>query len=303
MEYQNLNLYHIFYVTAQNGSISAAARELYISQPAVSKAVSRLENILGTALFSRTSRGVRLTFEGQMLYEQLDKGFQAIAQGEESLRRSTENGAGELSIGAGTTLSKYVLLPYLKAFIRENPNIKISFSCQPTNATVEGLKQGTVDIGLIADTGKTESLSFYPIQEIQDAVVTSREYLDALKQQAGITGALKKEDTAKILSHATMFVLDRNNATRQYMEKYLMLHGLSAKQQIEISSLELLIEFAKMGLGVSCIIGSFAARELEEGSLIQLPLPSPVPPRKIGFACKSKAKPSVPVQKFLQLIK
>ena len=90
MENQNLNLYYIFYITAGCGNISLAAKELFISQPAISKAISKLETNLGCVLFTRNSRGVKLTGEGELLYKQLDTAFHAISQGEETLKRNGE---------------------------------------------------------------------------------------------------------------------------------------------------------------------------------------------------------------------
>lgn len=76
-----LNLYHIFYTVARCGNISAAAKKLYISQPAVSKSISRLEESFASPLLIRSSRGVTLTENGQLLYKHLDTAFQAIRQG------------------------------------------------------------------------------------------------------------------------------------------------------------------------------------------------------------------------------
>lgn len=139
---QNLNLYHIFYTVAKCRNISGAARQLFISQPAISKAISRLEQNLDTTLFLRSSRGVRLTETGELLFRQVESAFQAISQGEEQLRKVQELGMGHLSIGVSTTLCKYVLLPHLSLFTRENPHIQISISCQSTYQTMEALEKG-----------------------------------------------------------------------------------------------------------------------------------------------------------------
>ena len=120
-----LNLYYIFYIVAECGNISAAAKKLFISQPAVSKSISKLEEEFPTPLLIRSSKGVKLTETGEILYKQLENAFQAIKQGEEMIRNFAQTGAGSLSIGVSTTLCKYMLMSYLKGFIAENPNIKI----------------------------------------------------------------------------------------------------------------------------------------------------------------------------------
>ena len=79
---ENLSLYHIFYVTGKTGSISGAAKELYISQPAVSRAVQKLEHNLNTLLFKRNSRGVALTSDGKILFEKIQAAFELVGEGD-----------------------------------------------------------------------------------------------------------------------------------------------------------------------------------------------------------------------------
>ena len=302
MENQNLNLYYIFYVTAGCGNISLAAKELFISQPAISKAISKLETNLGCVLFTRNSRGVKLTVEGEVLYKQLDTAFHAISLGEETLKRNGELGVGELSIGVSSTLCKYILLPYLKDFVHENPYVKVSISCQSTNETIEALENGTLDIGLIGETDRMEHLDFLPLTEIQDTFVTTKEYMDFLCKKTGLTYPVKGKEANKLLSNATLLLLDQNNITRQYIDKYMILQDINAEQQLEVTSMDLLIEFAKIGLGVACVIEGFVKTELENGSLIPFPLKASIPTRKIGLAMKNKMSPTVSMQKFIELV-
>ena len=278
---QNLNLYHIFYTVAKCRNISGAARQLFISQPAISKAISRLEQNLNTTLFLRSSRGVRLTETGEILFRQVESAFDAICQGEEQLRKVQELGMGHLSIGVSSTLCKYVLLPYLSRFTRENPHIQISISCQSTYQTMEALEKGTVDIGLSGENERMEKLVFYPVQEIEDIFVCTRRYLENLCKRVSFPG---KPSAGDLISHATLMLLDKENITRQYMDKYLFSEGISAAQILEVTSMDLLIDFAKIDLGIACVIESFVREELESGRLIRLAMPVSVPVRKVGFA-------------------
>ena len=118
---QNLSQYKIFYEVAKAGNISKAAKELYISQPAISKAISKLEDSLGLSLFTRSSRGVQLTSEGEILFEHTREAFDALDRGEQELKRIQEFDIGHLRIGVSNTLCKYILLPYLKTFIDQYP--------------------------------------------------------------------------------------------------------------------------------------------------------------------------------------
>lgn len=284
-----------FYTVAKCRNISGAARQLFISQPAISKAISRLEQNLDTTLFLRSSRGVRLTETGELLFRQVESAFQAISQGEEQLRKVQELGMGHLSIGVSTTLCKYVLLPHLSLFTRENPHIQISISCQSTYQTMEALEKGTVDIGLIGENDRMDKFHFHPVQEIRDVFVCTQRYLDNLCKRVSFSGSPSSRD---IISHSTLMLLDKENITRQYMEKYLVKEEITAAQTIEITSMDLLIDFAKIDLGIACVIEDFVQEELDTGKLISLPLPVSVPSRKVGFAYLKNQTCSATAEKF-----
>lgn len=294
---QNLNLYHIFATVAKCRNISGAARELYISQPAISKAISRLESNLNTPLFVRSSRGVKLTEAGEILYHQLETAFSAISQGEEYLRKIQELGMGHLSIGVSSTLCKYVLLPYLSRFTKENPHIQISISCQSSYQTLHALENSSVDVGLVGEFDKQEKLDFLPLMEIQDCFVCTQRYLDNLKKRVSLS---EVSDSTEVLSHATMMLLDKENITRQYMEKYMLSEHITAFQILEATSMDLLIEFARIDLGIACVIKSFVQDDLDSGKLVELPLSLAIPPRRIGLAVLKNAAKTTALNKFIE---
>ena len=146
---QNLSLYQIFYVTARHGNISHAAKELFISQPAISKSIRKLEEALQVPLFTRSSRGVALTEDGKLLYEQVQEAFRSIDLAEETLRHRHALGISQLRIGVSTTLCRYILLPYLQRFIQEYPHVKVTIHCQSSYQTIELLENRQIDLGLI----------------------------------------------------------------------------------------------------------------------------------------------------------
>lgn len=294
-----LNLYHIFHTVARTGNISLAAKELYISQPAVSKSISRLEELLNTTLFYRSSRGVSLTAEGALLAEQLQKAFDSISYGEEQLRKINELGIGQITIGVSTTLCKYVLLPYLKRFTQENPHIRVSIACQPTMETVRNLQNGSIDIGLIGDVPDKKELTFQPVMEIQDEFITTERYLQNLSTRLGVEKAqLFEKNNALLWKNGTFLMLNGENISRRYIDGYLMEEKIELSQSIEISTMDLLIEFARIDMGIACVIGNFIEKEFDGKALTKLPLAVPIPKRKIGFAWKKQTVPAVSVQKF-----
>lgn len=276
---QNLSQYKIFYEVAKAGNISKAAKELYISQPAISKSVSKLEDSLEVALFSRNSRGVQLTEEGKLLYNHIQSAFEAIGRGEQELKRIKDFHIGHLRIGVSNTLCKYILLPYLKGFIEKYPHIKITIESQSTSHTVHMLEQQQIDLGLIAEPTNRRPLLFQPVMDIQDIFVATKAYLENLY--------LREGRQADLFKTGTILLLDKNNMTRKYIDEYLNEAQIVPNQLLEVTTMDLLIEFTKIGLGIGCVIKEFVQEELDRGDLVQLPLESIIKKRTIGFAYHS----------------
>jgi len=232
-----LSSYRIFMEVAKHGSMSKAASTLYISQPAISKSIQKLEEHLNTILFLRTSKGMQLTPEGQLLYEQASVAFQALNNAEEELQHRHTLGMGQLRIGVSTTLCKYLLLPYLKQFIQDNPNIQISIRCQATNDTLKLLESDQIDIGLIGEPENANDLQFHNLLEIQDVFVATEHYLKHL-QERGVA-------PSEILTSATLMLLDKQNMTRQYIDDYLEENHIHVTDSIDVSNLDLLLNSPK----------------------------------------------------------
>ena len=292
---QSLSCYRIFYTVAKTGNISKAAKELYISQPAISKSIQKLEESMNCELFRRSSRGVSLTEEGELLYSHVKVAFETLALGEDRLRNSIELGVGHLKIGVSSTLCKYMLLPYLKEFIKLYPHINISITCQSTNDTLKLLEENKIDVGLIGKPESLKNIDFYYLAEIKDIFVATKDYLRNLKAR-GV-----KED--RILQSSTIMLLDKNNMTRQYIDDYLQENHIVVQDSIDISSMDLLIEFAKISVGVACVIREFVKKELADGSLIEIPLGFPIHKREVGFAYKKAVKPSKSLELFVDFYK
>lgn len=291
---QNLSLYHVFNSVAETGNISRTAKQLYISQPAVSKAIHSLEVNLHTTLFTRSSRGVKLTIEGKLLYDHTRKAFELIHQGEENIKQIHELGIGHLKIGVSTTLCKYLLLPYLNPFIKENPHIRITIENQSTSHTLKQLEDGTLDIGLVAKPENKKAFHFISLGEIEDIFVATTSYLNNLKL---------RENSSDIFSAANILLLDEENVSRKYIEDYFKTNHIELKQVLEVSNMDLLIEFAKTGLGAACVIRDFVASELSEGSLVQIPLKTPINKREVGFSYSKNAFLSDSLLKFITFIR
>lgn len=288
----NLNLYYIFYTVALHKNISGAAKELYISQPAISKAISKLEQSLDVILFHRSSRGVTLTMEGELLFTQVQTAFSAIRHGEEQLKKVNELGISQISIGVSITLCKYVLLPYLQQFVKDNPHIKVTITCHPTMETLRDIDNSVTDIGVVGIPSLPNGLTYIPFREIQDTFVTTDRYLENLKIRVG-------NDWKAILNNATFMMLNKENISRKYVDMYLSSHQITMDNIIEINTMDLLIELAKIDLGIACVIKDFVKDELDDHTLTEVNLGRAIPKRKLGLVYKDDTIMTNAMKKFI----
>ena len=290
---QNLSQYKIFYEVAKAGNISKAAKELYISQPAISKAISKLEDRLGLSLFTRSSRGVQLTAEGEILFEHTGEAFDALERGESELKRIQEFDIGHLRIGVSNTLCKYILLPYLKTFIDQYPHMKVTIESQSTAQTLTRLEQQKIDLGLVAEPSVRRDLAFIPVMDIQDIFVTTPSYLENLYLREG-------QDT-NIFETGNIMLLDTSNMTRHHVDEYMSDNNIIPRQVLEVTTMDLLIEFAKIGLGIGCVIKELIQKELDNGILVEIPLEIPIHRRTIGFSYHP-ANQALALRTFLEFL-
>ncbi|MFR8165340.1 MAG: LysR family transcriptional regulator [Enterocloster sp.] len=283
---QHLSQYRIFYEVARCGNISRAAKELYISQPAISKAIGKLEESLGTRLFLRNSRGVQLTPEGNVLFQHVAAAFDSLSRGEKELKRIHDFHIGQLKIGVSNTLCKYVLLPYLKSFVEKYPHVNITIESQSTAHTLEMLEARKIDIGLVAEPRARRGLNFTPVMEIHDGFVCTPAYMENL--------TLREGPAPDIFKTGNIMLLDRSNMSRKHLDTYLSDRDIEVNQLLEVTDMALLIEFARIGLGIACVILDFVSDDLKNGTLMEVPLDAPIPRRVIGFACPPQDQSQTP---------
>ena len=273
---QNLSTYRIFFEVAKQGNISKAAESLYISQPAISKTIVRLEDNLNVKLFKRNSRGVSLTEEGEVLFRHVQEAIHHIEEAENALQKMKDYHIGHLDIGASTTLCRYILLPYLKKFMEEFPNIQINLKNQDSAKNIQVLEAQDIDIALVAiPKHLSPNQKVILEQEVEDIFVASPKYIENLKALHG--------NNFPLFQNATVMLMDDKNVSRHYIDMYIRENQLDFKQIIALNTMDLLIDFAKIDMGISCVIRSFVEKDLENGSLVQIDIAPPIPRRKIGF--------------------
>lgn len=287
-----LELYKIFNEVAKSKSFSKAAKKLYMTQPAVSQAIMQLESELKIRLFTRTPRGVVLTEEGNLLFEYTNSAISLINTGEEKIKDTKDLKIGELKIGVGDTISRYFLLPYLEKFHKSYPNIKLKIINRTTMELCELVKSGEIDIAICNLPIEDKSLNIEKCKDIQDIFVYGHKYkkLD------------KKPTTYEELIEYPMILLDSRSRSRQYVERYLLSKGIKINPEIELGSHDLLLEFAKIGLGFACVVKEFSDNYLSNNSLWEVNLIAPIPKRSIGICSLKGVSLSPASERFIDYL-
>lgn len=266
----NLAKYKIFLSVAECESISKAAIQLYISQPAVSITIKKPEESLNTTLFIRKPKGVTLTENGKILYDSVKQAFNLLSDTEQILKSSKNT--GHLRIAASNVLCKYFLMPYLKAFIHQYPNTDVSITCTSSSDACSMIEKCNIDLALVAkpdNLGKSQYHSLGIIEYIFVCTPAYRNKFDCSNDE--------------IFQYGNIMLLNKDNGSRTHINNYYAKNNIIPSHILEVNDMDMLIEFAKMGIGISCVVKQFVEHGLNSSSLIELNLTNPIPPREIGF--------------------
>ncbi len=268
----NLEQYRTFFYTVKYGNISKAAEQLYITQPAVSRSIQQLEDSLHCTLFFRTSKGVKLTPEGEILFKYIEQAFNFISAGENRIKDINHLLEGEVRIGVSDTICKYYLVPYLKLFKTLHPGIKVNVICPTTPGIISLLKAGKIDFGIINLPYGDDQLNFQNIIKVQDCFVAGDKYSFLSKQM---------QPLKEIVRHP-LLLLEKSSNSRAFINKYFKANSTEAVPDFELGNIDLLLQFAKYDFGIACVIRNFIEDELEKGTLYEIKPLEKIPPRYIG---------------------
>ena len=289
----NLEYYKIFYYVASCHSVTAAAKELCISQPAVSQGLKALETALGARLFHRTSKGVSLTNEGEVLFTYIKNGVEQIQLGEQKLNELLNMTTGEIRIGASDMTLKFYLLPYLQRYHQLYPDIKVTVTNAPTPQTIEHLYEGRIDFGIVSNPLEVrENLSVMPVREIRDVFVAGKQFWRY------------KQKMLSYLDLETMPIicLEPHTSTRKYVDDFLLQNHVTLEPEFELATSDMIVQFARQNLGIGCVVEDFAKEYIDAEELFVLQFDKQIPPRQICVVHDERLPLSIAAGRMMELL-
>ena len=287
-----LELYRVFKEVAETGNISLAAKNLYISQSAVSQSIKQLEVALQARLFSRSPRGVTLTCEGQMLYEYVRSALSLLSTGEDKLSQAQQLLLGTLTIGASDTVTSLFLTPYLEAFHRKHPGIRLKIVSGRSAKVLSLLKSGVVDIAFASSPADKTNLLDFPCFETHSVFVAGSNYPCDFDHVY----------TLQEIAAFPLILLERKASSRVFLEQYFLKRGVTLTPEIELSSRSLLVDMAAIGLGVAGVTEEFVKRDLEHGSIRVLKTDFEIPSRTVDMCTLREVSPTAAASRFIEMV-
>ena len=240
----NYELYKVFYHVASTLNFSEASKQLYISQSAVSQSIKTLERKLDQTLFIRSTKKVQLTPEGEILMRHVEPAMNLIQKGETQLLDAASTG-GQIRIGASDTICRYFLIPYLERFHKAFPGAHIKVINQTSMKCAELLRNGLVDLTVVnfPNNHLGTTTSVMRIKKFRDVFI------------AGNTFQKLKGETltfSQLLKYPIL-MLDKNSTTNEFLHQVFQQHQLDLVPEIELTSNDLLIDLARIGLGIAFV--------------------------------------------------
>jgi len=251
-----------FATLARTGSFTRTAKELYLSQSAVSHSMKALEQDVGCRLLDRMGKTVLLTQAGEQLLHHAQKILTEMGEARESLLHLGKWGRSRLRIGTSATACQYILPAVLREFKESFPQCLITVEPGDTPESIAMLRENRVDLALALEPKNEDKMEFLPLFTDEMAFLMSPSHPWAL------AGRVEREDIPR--QHYVLY--NKNSYTFRMVEEYLRAEDMVLNTVFEFGSMEAIKELVKLGLGMSILAPWIAQKELQEKSMVSLPL-------------------------------
>lgn len=289
----NLELYRVFYTVAKCGSLTKAAEELYISQPAVSQAIKQLENQLGATLFNRTHRGMELSVQGgKIIYPKVEEALSLLDSAENTLIELKTTATGTIRVGATDSIFSNLLADKIAEYHDKYPAVKFDLITGTTLDTIAQLKDNKCDIVFLnLPVDDKEVMLSGSVSLLSDIFVASDRFPELKGRAVSI----------KTLQEYPLLMMEQNTVARRAVDGYLATLGLSLQPDIEVANWDLMLKLAVKGMGIGCVPREYCQKELESGELFEIDITPALPVRGVGLALPKNVPVPFALREFIAL--
>ena len=288
----NLDLYRVFYTVAKCGSLTKAAEELFISQPAVSQSVKQLENQLGVSLFNRTHKGMELSEQGgKLIFAEVEKALALLQEAENRISQMKAQATGTIRVGASDTIFEYFLADKIVEYHERFPSVKIELMADFTPDTIEKLKANRCDVAFVN----------LPI-EVDDDLELDENCMRL--NDVFIAGEKYKELSEGVvplerLKKYPIIMMDKNTVARRSLDTFLKSVGVDLQPSIEVGGWELMKRLVHRGMGIGVVPREYATRRIEQGEVFEIQTDPVLPVRSVGMLLQRDKPVSYALHSFI----
>ncbi len=251
-----------FAALSRTGSFTLAAKEMFLSQSAVSHSMKALETDVGCRLFDRVGKKVLLTQAGEALLHHTEKILQEMAAARAGLEQLGKWGVGRLRIGASPTACQYILPAVLREFKESFPKCRIAIEPGDTLEAIESVRENRIDLAITLEPRNEDQFEFHPL--FTDELT----FIVGAMHPWARDGHVIRSDIPK----QSYVLYNKKSYTFRMVRDYFNQEDMVLNTVIELGSMEAIKELVKLGLGVSILSPWIAQKELLEKSLVALPL-------------------------------
>ena len=260
----DLNAYKTFYLVAKYKSFTKASQELYISQPAVTQTIKKLENQLNIELFKRSSNGsISLTPSGEVVYYYAEKIYNLAVANEIVIEKAKDASFGIINIGVPTHIGTFYLAKYVKKFNDKYPNIKFNIINKTSDEMILMLKKRELDIVIDTNMSDFEDdlIITTKILDLDSCFVCGEKYKDIAKK-----GRIELQE----LSKYPLILPGKTTSNRKMIDYKLKEKGISLSSLIEANSSSISRKLIIEGLGIGWMIKEFVQEDINKNILYEL---------------------------------
>lgn len=282
----NLNLYKTFYEVAKYGSISEAAKKTYTSQPAISKAIKKLENDLHVELFYRKINGIELTYKGKELLFYIEKAYNNLVIAERSMIENENLEKGKITIGVPSQIGTFYVFEFISKFHEKYKNIEITIISSGTDLLLKKLESHEIDFIIDSSPINTENTNIYikPLTKVKNTFVINK-------------GNSYEINNLKDLEKYQLILPIPYTSNRKELNKIFEKYDVKPNNIMNIHTSEMIIGAVKRNLGIGYVIEDLVK---DDNTLELIELNEKLPEIEINLVYVKKYLTTAP-KKFIQM--
>lgn len=289
----DLNLIKTFVAVSEAKTISEASEKLFVSQPAVTTAIKKLETTLNIKLLLRTNKGILLTKEGESFYTSCKKSLNEIENGIMNLNKFTKLEKGHINIGCTSTIVRNLIIDFISIFSKKYPKVTITITDGASDILLKNLNDGKIDFAILSSPYYSNTkYKNITLTQTHDCFIANKEYA-YLKNKI-----VNKEE----LKQLPLILQKQSSNNRKFFNEMCKNNNINLIPKLEMESFWLITDFVKRGTGIGYSIREFLRTEFDKNDIFEIKTDLNIEPRDIVLTLPDNSSINFATSVFIEEI-